>query len=204
FLYFTDVVKWAGAPFWLLPDALGLVERVREEDAWEAVVLPDDAHEISFTRPGHYYMFVSTYHDWRNGPSIRVAGAEASTEGHVPVAPVGRGTRPYDTTAVRGNPAYRFEIKQPGRYTVSFPPIPETRPDDKFRIGIAPDTITGNESAFATACYGQLAFLFLAGGLIYYFRSYRPGRARREQAAQTQVKKLEEMDDFLADYKRKQ
>jgi len=196
FLNLAEVVKLAGAPFLVLPDALGILQKV---DRDEAIVLTGTGNFSSFAvelkQAGPYLIYLVPFQGTDSG-QLAVDVVDGGGQPIV-VGILQRGTRPYDTTAVRGFPEYVFRVDQPGTYNVILQ-AGNSGVSDRYTIGIVPDYITGHEGAFGGAIAGQIVLLLLAVGGVYYWRVYRPRSGQRRQKSADAARKKTEMGDFLA------
>ncbi len=197
FVFLPDTVKWIGAPFLLLPDAFGLVERVHPDEAIRLVAKPAETVTFNLEEPGAYFVFHSTYYKWLTGPKHTIMGPQ----GFVPQENLGTHVYPYHTTLVSGQPAFRIQITEPGRYTLTMNKSgPETL-TTRYHLGIVPDYVTGNEKTLAWAYYLQVVFLIMLGWSYYYFRILRPGLIGHRQRTNVQLQKRDEIDGFLDNLK---
>ena len=115
FLFVPDTVKWLGAPFMVLPDALDLVDRVQSDEVIRIVAKPTDIVSFDLDKPGAYFIFHSTYYTWLQGPDHFIMGPQ----GFVASKALGMHIYPYYTPLLSGQPAYRFQITEPGHYTLT-------------------------------------------------------------------------------------
>jgi hypothetical protein len=169
----ADVVKWAGAPFTILPAQLGLIRQVTRDQVVTIDMTPGQT-TIHLPTPGTYVIYADMKQlmfaprDPKDATMKLVTLASGTTGAHVPLRIVERGLMPYDTPFVPGRPVLTFTITRAGAYTVSTPRQAAT-------IAILPDYITGNEQTIGTMALLQLGVLALAFGSIgvIRYRNYR-------------------------------
>lgn len=199
FLDLTNTIKWLGAPFLLIPDALGVIDRVRPEETHEFITSTRQSYEIALDKPGTYLIYL----DAQGGFIIEsdVTLSLSGPDGQVRIVPSGRGAKAYDTFLLHGFPAFRFTIEQPGTHLLNI------RPNLNHQIvviGIAPDYINGNTMLFAWAINLQVGLIVAVIGVVYYQRVYRPKTQREETIAVEQVKRRGDFEEFIEEYKHEQ
>jgi hypothetical protein len=162
--YSQDVVKWLGAPFLILPEAIGYIEQPNRADIINLEVEADDL-EIVELEAGTYFLYESMYYDLYNGPSVTIgnqAGEPLRLRGAT------GGGRMYYSIWAWGAPALRFTVEEAGVYQLVF------RDENNgglntFHVGIVPDILTGNETKFVRAIRYQLLFLVgIAFALLFW------------------------------------
>lgn len=156
FVNLGDVVKLAGAPFLLLPSALGITRMVTRAEISQ-VSLASTPSLVAFPRAGRYAVYTSDYDLLTTSDTLEQSGAPAwltirsrETGTQVPATLVHRGLRPYDTFLARGRPVITFTIPRPGIYELIHPAKPSL-------IFVLPDYTTGREKAIVLACWAQVA-----------------------------------------------
>lgn len=194
FLNLTEVIKWVGQPFLILPDALGLIDRPSKDEVVKIVGTPDSTFQIELKRVGSYNVFLNTWDNWEPGPSIRLSGEDGPVD--LEFSP--RGARPYDSPFGRGYVEYRFEIDEPGQYTVGYGRM-ESNSSATFEIALVPDYVSGNEATIRWAFIIQIGLILGITAVVVYFRKIRPARGQLAQKFKVQGKKRDTMDDFFQD-----
>ncbi len=182
FLYSTFFVKALGAPFLLLPSALGLIERASPADV---IRVPTSPHAAVFyvEHPGRYVVYaddvfwrrdethldvretaLNPQHDW-----LRIQDVAAGEE--VPVHRVRRGVRPYDEIVVKGRPMYTFYATHPGYYRAVYLYSPPAY------VAVIPDHVSGKEGLLSLLIDLQV------GALVAYpvWRRFRRWHQQREE-----------------------
>lgn len=197
FLNLAETIKWFCTPFLLLPDALGIIERVQPEETHEFITATQQRVELTLDKPGAYLVYL----DAQSGFIIEsdVTLSLSGPDGRVSILPTGRGAKPYDTPLLHGFPGFRFTINQPGIYQLNIKPNLSRQ---TVIIGIAPDYISGETAFFTWAINLQVGLIVTVVGFVYYRRIYRPKAQREETIAVEQVKRRGDLEDFLEDYQR--
>jgi hypothetical protein len=177
----SSVVKWLGAPFLIIPRALGIIGTFAP---YEIVELPLGSSPTGVTFPAaeSYAVYVSDLRLLEVAAVISGSAAppwlvlqREDTGESVPVEAIDRGLSPFDEPRVPGRPIYRFTIEEPGTYAVS-------HPHSVSSAYLVPDRITGKESRLAVAALIQLALL--AVPVLWVFLPRYMERRRRWRAHQ--------------------
>lgn len=197
FLNFVEVVKYVGVPFMVIPNALGLIETVEEEEVIQVAGSNGSTRMLEIDRAGQFLIYLPA---WQQSSLEETRVIISDEDGEIPVYLLERGTRPYDTTAVNGYPNYWFKVHRPGNYEVTIINAGE----DSFEvldIAIVPDYISGNEAVFNWTFVTQILVIV---SIILAFLLFLRIRTRklRIQAEQEQQRKRAEMDDFISELKR--
>ena len=177
----SSAVKWAGAPFLVVPRILGILESVRSD---EIVAVPMAAPPTSVTFPQAEVYAVYTADlslleitsqliESDSPPWLVVQ--RAATGESIPVELVDRGLLPYDEPRAPGRPVLRFEIVEPGTYAM-------THPRREVAFYLVPDRTTGREAVIVASYVIQLTLL--AFPLFLVFGRPWLDRRRRWQAHQ--------------------
>lgn len=199
FVNLAEAVKWFGTPFLLLPDALGLIERVRGEETHKFVTAMRQSYELTLDKPGDYLIYLDAQGGFIMESDVTLS--LSGPDGRVRIAPTGRGVKPYDTPILKGFPGLRFTINQPGNYQLGIQPNLDGQ---IVVIGIAPDYITDNVTLHAWAINLQIGLIVAIVGFVYYRRYHQPKAQREETIAVEQVKRRGDFEEFLEEYKREQ
>ena len=186
----SSVVKWAGAPFLVLPRVLGILESVRNDEI-VAVPMAAPPTAVTFPRAESYAVYVSdlslleiTNQLIESGSPPWLVVQRAATGESIAVKLVERGLLPYDEPRAPGRPALTFEILEPGVYAFS-------HPGREFAFYLVPDRTTGREAVIVASFGIQLALLALPLFLVFG----RPwlDRRRRWQAHQRERRMASEL-----------
>lgn len=199
FINLAETLKWLGAPFLLLPDALGIIERPAKDETLEIVSLDGETFTFELAKPGSYLVYVSA-----KGGIILISDLNLTLngpEGRVPVVMINKGAKPYDTPLLRGYAGFRFVIEEAGSYRLY---VQNAAPRQIAVLGIAYDYITGHESVFAWSMVVQVGVVLAVAGLVFYWRVYQPTERQKEVIAVEQLKRRGNFEDFLEEYKREQ
>lgn len=191
-----EFVKLVGLPFGVIPNAIGITERVDKRDIQEFPIRNNETLIIDFENEGPYYIYKSFYYDFWNGPNIYVKEPNAKIE------PGSNRPRFYDTINAQGLPAYKLFIPKPGKYTFFFPAKqtndfeynPLSRP---YIISIVPDYISGKEDVYRNAYNIQFLLLALISGGIYYNKRYLPNKKRKQEKQVSQKEKRDAFEEFM-------
>jgi hypothetical protein len=177
----SSVVKWVGAPFLILPRALGIIGGFAPHEIVE-IPLGSPPTGVTFPAAESYAVYVSDLRLLEVADVISDSGAppwlvlqREDTGESVPVEAIARGLIPFDEPRVPGRPVYRFTIEEPGTYAV-------THPRSVSSAFLVPDRITGKESQLAWAAVIQLALLAIP--VLWVFMPRYLERRRRWRAHQ--------------------
>lgn len=199
FLNLAEAIKWLGAPFLLLPDAMNIVERPTRDETVEIVSLDGETTTFELTNPGPYLIYISA-----KGGVVLISDLTLilnGPEGRIPVIMINKGAKPYDTPLLHGYAGFRFVIEQAGSYRLH---VQNAASDQIAVFGIVYDYITGNEATFAWAMGIQITIVLVVAGLVYYRRVYLPTQKREEEIAVEQLKRRGDFEEFLEGYQREQ
>jgi hypothetical protein len=178
FALLPSMVKWVGAALTFLPSRIGLVHMVLPDEV-RSVDLSQSPTDVSFASAGSYALFTANYDllvindavlDAKAKPWLKLTTPSGED---VAIELIDRGLALYDTPFAAGRPVARFEIRQPGTYSLMHP----TRSDLAY---IVPDYAHGEEGGFVFWMLVQLAVL--GWGLFYVFRKTRKPLAVRTLA----------------------
>lgn len=198
----VEIAKIVGYPFLLIPDMLGLVERVAREDVQEVRI-----RSVEITNPGRYAIYTTDV-DWFfakvNAEKPWLSLTESETGKQAVVAFVERGPRPYDTPFAKGKPIFTFKVETPGVYQISWSlsgidweasggsEFISQGSDGQTVIFIVPDYTTGHETTLTLAYVLQIAVIVGPPGIVYY-RRYQ---VRRKSWKALQEEKRRQSDKF--------
>ncbi len=180
FCNLSSIVKTMGWALLLVPHQLGLIEG-SSPDEIQTVDLSTPVQEIAFARSGPflvYYDFPFSSSDSAHDAPPHLVITCRGTDERVPLEPVDRGLRLYDTPFAKGRPIYAFRITTPGACQL-------THSIRSASISIVPDYGTGKETVIAAAYAVQLAALGAVFGTPLYVRGRRRRRQQREQRRET-------------------
>lgn len=199
-LNLTDVIKWVGMPFMIIPDAIGIVDRPTKNEVARVSGLAGSEHVIILTRTGRYNLFRNIWDEWGIEEGQFAHARIEGSSGRIPISNEIRKANFYDTPAGRGTVVGQFDIDQPGEYIVRF--MNTSAENKKFEASLVPDFITGNEAALRNAFFIQIALILILLGIFVYFRKIKPMQTQVRKDFKNQDKKRDSMDDFLHDMKR--
>lgn len=190
FAYLPDTIKIAGDVLLLIPEQLGLVQRVHAGEV-HVISLTNPQATIRIPKPGRYAVYTGDLDLLERiglvaKPLLEVASQPAGQT--VDLSFVRRGLRPYDTPRAKGRPVYRFAIQEPGFYQVTY-----LGRGIAAVVSIAPDYTSGKESTITLAYVLQAGLLVLLPGAVYYRRR----KARKSLEKQLQQQKRAAMDKFV-------
>ncbi len=185
------VIKWVGAPFLLLPDALGLARQVQRQE-----IMPFDLNvspnAVTLPAAGRYAIYIGAVEVLEVTDQIMASGADpwlsvkSLANGRAqPVEFIRRGMAPFDTPFAPGRPVMTFTVPAAGRYEL-------THMRRLATAAIVPDYVTGQESLLWTLYAVQLALVVGVPALLYYQRH----RDEWEMAAQLKARRRAEVDAF--------
>jgi hypothetical protein len=201
FLNLTEVVKWVGTPFMILPDALGIVDRPSNDEVARVSGPQGSEHVVELTRTGQYNLFRNFWDDWSVEPGEYARARVIGPSGQVQLTDFNRAPTFYDTPAGRGSVEARFVINEPGQYIVRFQSTP-VRDSKTFEASLVRDYISGNETALRQIFIIQIAIILIPIGLFIYFRKIRPMQRQMKDDFKVQDQKRDSLDDFLHDLKK--
>lgn len=154
----AEVLKFAGAPFLILPEKLGWIPDVSKADV-VTISMEDSSALVDLKRTGNYVIYAkdidilmmteqlanSSGHPW-----IKITNTESGEM----VEPdfVNRALIPFDSALARGRPIYQFSVTEPGTYQMTFPRRFVT-------LWILPDQLTGHLGVILFATLIQLAII---------------------------------------------
>lgn len=197
--FLSEAVKFAGYPFLILPDRLGIVQQVSSQEII-SINLNSSKEVYNFPKAGKYVVYTRDYDllninlqlkDTDSPPWLRVISSDRSRE--VSVNYVKRGLRFYDTPLTPGRPILTFEIDTPGDYLL----IHTTRP---ALIGILPDYVSGSEQRITYLYILQLIILLIPV-FIVVSKVYR-SQKKKVQEIQN-LKKIKGEDFWRSEAERK-
>jgi hypothetical protein len=153
-----SAVKWLGAPFLVLPRALGLIGSYGPHEIVE-IPLGSPPTAVTFPHGETYVVYVSELRLLEASDTIAASGAppwlviqRVDSGRPVPVEPIDRGLIPFDEARVAGRPVYRFTIDEAGAFAFS-------HPRSLTSIYFVPDRISGKEGLLTGTTLAQLALL---------------------------------------------
>ncbi len=184
------LVKLAGAPFWLVPSLIGVVDRASPE---EVLVLPTDRPSVEFVLPatGRYVVYADesfwapdrSLTDWRHSPlrtgHIWLRIEHLPDHRVLPITPVERGIRPYDELAAKGRPFYEFQ-GEAGLYRAVYVDTPPTY------VAVLPDYVGAQEGKLKALMLGELALVLAYPSWRWWRRRRAEARARRSKRAEAE------------------
>jgi hypothetical protein len=190
FAYLPDTIKIAGDVLLLIPEQLGLVQRVHAGEV-HVMSLANPQATIRIPKAGRYAVYTGDLDLLERiglvaKPLLEVVSQPAGQA--VELSFVRRGLRPYDTPRAKGRPIYRFAIQQPGFYQVTY-----LGRSIAAVVSIAPDYATGKESTITLAYVLQVGLLVLLPGAVYYRRR----KVTKSLEKQLQQQKRAAMDKFV-------
>jgi hypothetical protein len=197
FVFPGEIVKKAGNVFLVLPDALGIIQHATPAEITATRLAWGYPVTVSL-RSGSYLIFTGDIRMLAmsivlqsnadiqpiNWMTIRKADNDGE---EVPLSPVMRGLRPYDSAIADGRPIVRFNIAEKGSYEF----FNEMR-GANIRVHIVPDYVTGKEPVLLLLFLAQVLLLTLPVYGIYLIRT-RKARAQRRFAFKEQRRKADEL-----------
>jgi hypothetical protein len=192
----SSVVKWLGAPFLIVPRALGMIGSYGPREIVE-IPMGSPPTVVTFPHAEAYAVYVSDLRLLQVADVIEASGAppwlvvqRADSGASIPLETVGRGLLPFDEPRVSGRPVYTFTIDQPGTYVMS-------HPRSVSSIYFVPNRVIGKETLLGWAAAIQLALLALP--MLWVFmprwlerrRSWRVHQ-RERRAATEQVRRRQQ------------
>ncbi len=211
YVHLNEVIKLAGLPFKILPNALGITQSVSRHETREYEVAENTNIVIVIEQPGYYYIFTSFLYEWLVDAKIKI---ETPQGREIKVVEWRGVARPYDTIYARGAPSHRFYIEEPGPYRFYFIPrvgnsiFADPSPDvssenerelshTKFKISIAPDYVTRNERTYQTFYKIQGGILFVLCVIFYYFKVARGNSQKKDFLQAQKLEKQKRFEEFL-------
>ena len=143
FAILPTLFKWTGAILTFVPGQLGLIHVVSPAEV-QAVDMSTSPTRIAFDKAGRYALFTQNYDLLVINDAVLAAKAKPwfrltpEYGQEITVTLVDRGMAIFDTPFAGGRPVARFEISEPGTYTMLHP----TRRD---LVYIVPDYTFGDE-----------------------------------------------------------
>ena len=177
----VETLKWIGAPFMVLPTALGMMPG--SGGAIQPVALKEASPALEVAAPGRYALYAadeimqmrSNMLADANAAWVRVRplGADASAGAAVEItgSVIKRGAAIYDPVSIPGRPVVSFLIPTAGTYELVYP-------RQSGVLYFAPDWVTGREGVLGGMIVAQLAVIAALITVLAWPRI----RVRREQA----------------------
>ena len=164
----SEVIKAIGAPFMILPEAIGWIPDADRDDV-VTINMKMSSIQTTFDHPGNYVVYGYEYDLLLITNELAKSNAKpwlqiqniATSEKIIPDF-VNRALIPFDSILVRGRPLFHFLITEPGDYKLSFPSRYET-------IFLLPDQLTGYMGIIIFSFFAQL--FIIAIPLITIFRN---------------------------------
>ncbi len=198
FLYApVETVKWIGAPFMLLPSALGVLPAVTSEDV-RTIGLRTPSPILDIPAPGQYAVYAdredvllrANYIATQATPWISIREIASGTE--LPAFNVQSGSQIWHPVAVPGRPVVTFALPRAGQYELVYGP-------QSGEVYFAPDPVTGREGVLALAVAAQIAIV--AGSVtIWAWPRIRTGRAKARLEAAKLERKRAEAAEFVKQF----
>jgi hypothetical protein len=139
----AEVIKYAGAPFLIIPEKLGWIPEVNKDDV-VTVNMNSKATQINFERTGDFVVYAYNYDllvmtdELANAnaiPWLKITNAQNGQS--LPVDYVQKALTPFDSSHARGRPIFHFIVPEQGVYNIQFP-------GREVLIFFLPDQVTGN------------------------------------------------------------
>ena len=197
----VQTVKRIGAPFMVLPAAIGLVPRITSSDVY-AISLVNKSPEIVITQPGQYALYTDEQSVLMRANMLEAVNASwaslraQSTGQETAGVNIVRGVLPFDPITVPGRPIVTFAVANPGAYTLVYPIQSGT-------VYFAPDSTTGREGVILLAGLAQIVFVVILGVGIFWSR-IRRYRLQQQQLAAKLVQKRAHAEAFWQRHERGQ
>ena len=178
-VFISNTVKYVGLPFWVLPQALGLIPKVSAADV-RSLDLSSSPSTIELPAPGPYLVYSDNYElleltllleQQQALPWLKLTNVE--TGATVPTEFVARGLMPYDPVVVPGRPILRFVILDAGVFET-------THLTRSSAVYVVPDYTTGAETELFLVALLQLAVIVA----MVRWLILRRRQARAERVAQ--------------------
>jgi hypothetical protein len=197
FAFPGELVKKTGNVFLVIPDALGIIHRAAPSEITATRLAWGYPVTVSL-RSGNYLIFTGDIRMLAmsivlqsnaeiqpiNWMTIRKAD-EGGEE--VPLSPVMRGLRPYDSAIADGRPIVRFNIAEKGNYEFF-----NEMSGSNIRVHLVPDYVTGKEPVLLLLFLAQAALVISPVYGIHLIRT-RKARALRRRAFKEQRRKADEL-----------
>jgi hypothetical protein len=192
----VQTVKWIGAPFLVVPQAIGALPTVSAEDV-RVVPLREASPALDVPQPGQYALYAADDQMQMranmladvNAAWVRLLPLGAKAEAEIVGTAVKRGAAIYDPIAVAGRPVATFAVPAAGRYELVYP-----RQSGELYFG--PDPISGREGVVLAWIAGQAAVIAAAIVAASWPRILAR-RARARAAAAELARKRAATDEFL-------
>lgn len=184
----SEVVKFIGSPFLILPEQLGWIPEVSKEDV-VSLNLKNRSSELTLERTGNYVIYAYNYDllvmtdelaEAKAKPWLKITNSQSGQV--VSVDYVSRALTPFDSSLARGRPIFHFVLAEAGRYQLNYP-------SRDVLIFILPDQVTGN--------MGVILFSFCVQALILGIPigSYLKARRKKKQASLEAIRNLKRTSD---------
>ena len=172
-----ETIKWLGAPFLIIPSALGIYHPVSSAEVWDIALYGGDP-QIDITAPGPYTLYSNDTNvlmranmlDDMHSVWITLKSVDGQRE--ISGTNVTRGVRPYDSVAVRGRPIVLFEVAQAGAYDLTYS-------RQSGQVTLIRDDSVGRESTLVLVMLAQPVVLALIVTLAYLPRIRKQLAQRR-------------------------
>lgn len=185
----VETVKWIGAPFMLLPSALGVLPSIREGDV-HAVDLSISSPILTIERAGIYAVYaadnvmLARANVYVDRKSSWISAVNVDTGVTTAGAIVTRGATIYDPIAVPGRPVLTLALPNAGRYKLDFP-------RQTGRVYFAPDPIDGRERLVIGSIVAQIMMGLLIVVLCRRQQIVESHFARKHRAEEMRRKRVE-------------
>jgi hypothetical protein len=164
----SEVIKGIGAPFMVLPEAIGWIPDADRKDV-VTIDMQMASIQTTFDQTGNYTIYGYDYDlllitdemaRSTGNPWLKIQNIANSEE----ITPefISRPLIPFDSILVRGRPLFNFYISQPGDYQLVFPRRFAT-------IFLLPDQVTGHLGIILFSFFAQLIIISIP--IITIFRN---------------------------------
>ena len=193
------IAKTLGTPFMLWPEFLGVTQRVRSDEVVRATIAANTFESSAeIPQSGRFLLYTDNYHylnnSVKNGSIAWIKLFSADSNARVPMLPVSRGLRPYDTPLAAGRPIMRIQASRSGFVNIEHPNL-----EEPVTIYIVPDYLSGNEGLLSILFAAQLALII---GIPLAIRHNSLRRAQQERLASSMGRQAK-VDAFFENERKK-
>jgi len=184
----SEVIKFVGSPFLILPEKLGWIPDVSKEDV-VTVNMKDKSIQMIFDRTGNYVVYAYNYDLLMMTDELAKANAKpwlaiVNIQNGQNITPeyVQRGLTPFDSSLARGRPIFHFVVSESGTYQITYP-------SREVFIFFLPDQVTGNMGVILVSFIIQIVIL----GIPVW--SVLNARHKKNQAKLDEIRNLKTTSD---------
>jgi hypothetical protein len=168
FLYFASglpyIMGYLTAPFLVIPNQLGLLERITQADVIP-ITLPSE-QEFELPKEGKYFIYSNDILPAENRFLIKSQANNRALQTTV----ILDGVNGYGPEVVEGFPIYEFDAELDGAYEIYLRALPKNV-EPPYEVFIVPAYSSRNGMIFFLSCLSHILIGAVIGRQIYYWRN---------------------------------